>query len=933
MSIIALPESDVRQLGSPLVISTPISLVKELLDNAIDAKATTVEVLISPNTIDKIEVRDNGIGIHPNDYDSLGRRGHTSKLKTFEELRTLAGTTLGFRGEALASANAMAQVTITTKTSSDPVAAVLQIIPKTGGVLKHKVGSAPVGTTVSITGLYSELRVREQIIVKEVPKTLDKIKELLRSYAMARPQLKLALKVLKTPKLNWTYPPTRDADIKEAVRHLFGTEVVAQCLVKTGSFGRSTGEDTLVEAHDGHPEASFVFEALMIRPKASFTRLPKLRYFSVDHRPIAGSKGTIKKLMSVYLKYLGNAPESGSLTKPLGDAFIRININCPRGSYDVNIEPSKDNVLFQDEQSVIDYFEEFCQDVYGPLKVADMKTSSQAKGGENSPSAPDEEYPFIDYPPRTRTHNTESDISREDAGLGDTTAVPILGGEVVAMELPQSDRICDHELSKDTSRLPRTRSFQRSQSPPAPSTGATINTKVFQRDPDYTPIQACGDEKADRGPLGMSSLRTDMSTDFSERTDGYTRAKKRARTTQHITPSEDTVRGMEYPAGQDSNPWSIARLTAHHEQTDSPTVTGALLVSQDMNFSQVFTPDPDVLRHRGAPPRDLDVPPSLRHPYIRGDENSVPHASNRSPVSSPMRAYPRQSNVSQRRRVQPPWTPPSSIQKAQEQWKNENSSSRKLSPAGFRQTTLSFDRFQHPREPRHSQGNGDKLHSHPQARNAERGPIAPVHPQNILFTATQNFGETHASLSEQEDGSSVPLTQRSPTARKRATQRDKPFASLCSANVRTDHSCAEDKEPIPTLLPSGDPRAYLLRRQKSVAAAESTSNPKKLRRMKSNLLPMENIPIDGQIHGLILPAHVNMQYLSESVAFIERYDKYVIEGDVTEALDIDLSESRIIEERLDMLLSNWSEKLTGETVEVESNLSALLKGKGVEVQL
>src|SRR5690348_6177351 len=108
MPISALSEGTVRTLGSALVITSPLLLLKELLDNAIDSGATSVDVIVSPNTVDKIEVRDNGHGIDPGNFESLGRPGHTSKLRSFDELSKVGATTLGFRGAALASANTLA---------------------------------------------------------------------------------------------------------------------------------------------------------------------------------------------------------------------------------------------------------------------------------------------------------------------------------------------------------------------------------------------------------------------------------------------------------------------------------------------------------------------------------------------------------------------------------------------------------------------------------------------------------------------------------------------------------------------------------------------------------------------------------------------------------------------------------------------------------
>lgn len=294
MPITALPGSVAKRLAGHLNIASPVILVKELLDNAIDAQATSVEIIISSNTVDKIEVRDNGVGIYPDDYDSLGRRGHTSKLKTFEELTVRANTSLGFRGEALASANAMAEkVCVITKTSSDPVAASLQLHPKTGGVLTHHPASAPIGTTVIATGLYIETPVREQVIIREASKSLDGLKELLRSYVMARPQLRLQFKVLKLPRLNWSYAPRPTAGLQEAVLQIHGAAVLSQCMEQS-----CTNDISKFQARPTQP--SFGFEAVIVKPDAQLHLLPKGRYFSVDRRPLKPTRGTMKKLLSTY---------------------------------------------------------------------------------------------------------------------------------------------------------------------------------------------------------------------------------------------------------------------------------------------------------------------------------------------------------------------------------------------------------------------------------------------------------------------------------------------------------------------------------------------------------------------------------------------------------------------------------------------------------
>jgi DNA mismatch repair protein MutL len=149
-----------------VVYTSPVSFVKELVDNAIDAQATSVEIFLSPNTTDCIEVRDNGHGIRPEDFKALGHRGHTSKLRKFQDLQTVRPVTLGFRGDALASAAVMSTLVITTRAVGEPTASRLHMSEQ-GGVQMVERVAGPVGTAVKATQLFANLPVRKQWALKE----------------------------------------------------------------------------------------------------------------------------------------------------------------------------------------------------------------------------------------------------------------------------------------------------------------------------------------------------------------------------------------------------------------------------------------------------------------------------------------------------------------------------------------------------------------------------------------------------------------------------------------------------------------------------------------------------------------------------------------------------------------------------------------------
>ncbi len=128
MPIAALAPGVVVALGSAQVLTTPVSVVKELVDNALDAGAHAIFVDVSTNTLDCIQVKDDGRGIAAEDRDHVARRHCTSKIRDLQDLNTLGGTSLGFRGEALASAAEMAgRLEIMTRTEGEVTATKLTI--------------------------------------------------------------------------------------------------------------------------------------------------------------------------------------------------------------------------------------------------------------------------------------------------------------------------------------------------------------------------------------------------------------------------------------------------------------------------------------------------------------------------------------------------------------------------------------------------------------------------------------------------------------------------------------------------------------------------------------------------------------------------------------------------------------------------------------
>ncbi|RFU75605.1 dna mismatch repair [Trichoderma arundinaceum] len=368
MPISALSQSTVRLLGSSVVITKPCDVVKELIDNAIDAGASLVEIAISPNFLDTIRVRDDGHGIDIDDFDALGRRAHTSKLKAFDELGLRARETLGFRGEALAAMNTFAAVIITTRTAKEVIATRLQLHSVVGGVENRRPVSAPIGTTVQITKLFETLPARKQYCLKNSAKYIQFTKDLLKAYALARPHLRLLFKVLGEASHCWSYTPTSATGVNEAALQIFGKLLANSCI----HVSRNSGCDRTAGFQlDQQPSEDFILEALIPKPDFDVQAVKgKGLYLSIDSRPASSTCAIAKKLMTIFKIHLHRIADSEERTN-ISSPFIRLNIRCPPYSYDANVMPLKDEVVFGDEDKVMTCFEGLCRKIYPKKSLHD----------------------------------------------------------------------------------------------------------------------------------------------------------------------------------------------------------------------------------------------------------------------------------------------------------------------------------------------------------------------------------------------------------------------------------------------------------------------------------------------------------------------------------------------------------------------------------
>ena len=175
---------DAEKIAAGEVVERPANIVKELIENSIDANAKEIRVIIKNAGKSLIHVIDDGIGIPPDEVEIAFQRHTSSKIKTVEDLNHLS--TLGFRGEALASIAAVSEVEIVSKTADHELGVSLSI--KGGRVIERKELACTTGTQVKVKKLFYNVPARLKFLKKDLTE-LAHITDILQRYALTYPNL------------------------------------------------------------------------------------------------------------------------------------------------------------------------------------------------------------------------------------------------------------------------------------------------------------------------------------------------------------------------------------------------------------------------------------------------------------------------------------------------------------------------------------------------------------------------------------------------------------------------------------------------------------------------------------------------------------------------------------------------------------------------
>ena len=191
--IILLDDLTINKIAAGEVIERPASAIKEVMENSIDAGATSITVEIRNGGISYIRVTDNGKGIMPDDMEIAFERHATSKLRNADELNEI--TSMGFRGEALASIAAIAKVTLVSKTRENDIG--YQVVAEGGKIIEKQEAGCQNGTSITIENLFFNTPVRYKFLKKDFTES-GYIEDVVTRIALVHPEI--AVKFINTGK-------------------------------------------------------------------------------------------------------------------------------------------------------------------------------------------------------------------------------------------------------------------------------------------------------------------------------------------------------------------------------------------------------------------------------------------------------------------------------------------------------------------------------------------------------------------------------------------------------------------------------------------------------------------------------------------------------------------------------------------------------------
>ena len=312
-NIVLLDDLTINKIAAGEVVERPASVIKEMVENSIDAGATIINVEIRNGGISYIRISDNGKGIQKDDMEIAFERHTTSKIRQASDLETVKS--MGFRGEALASIAAIAHVEMVSKYQEEPVGN--RIVVEAGNVLEFEETGCPQGTSITVTNLFFNTPVRYKFLKKDFTEA-GYIEDVVTRIALVNPDI--AIKLVNSGKT--VIQTTGNGSLQDVIYAIYGKDIASNVL-----------------------DVDYQYEDLHIT--------------GVIGRPQIARSNRSNQLFFVNKRYIKDKILTGATEKafkgliPIGQyGFLILNIDMNPAKVDVNVHPAKLEVRFAEENTI-----------------------------------------------------------------------------------------------------------------------------------------------------------------------------------------------------------------------------------------------------------------------------------------------------------------------------------------------------------------------------------------------------------------------------------------------------------------------------------------------------------------------------------------------------------------------------------------------------
>ena len=340
-NIVLLDDLTINKIAAGEVIERPASVIKEMVENSIDAGANNITVEIKNGGISFIKVTDNGKGIAQDDLEIAFERHATSKIRSADDLDTV--TSMGFRGEALASIAAIANVEMVSKTEEQEIG--YKVVVEAGDILEKEEAGCRTGTTITVRNLFFNTPVRYKFLKKDYTES-GYIEDVITRIALVNPNV--AIKLINTGKT--VIQTNGNGDLKSVIYSIYGKDIANGIMELSYQY-----EDIKIEGVIGKPEIA--------RSNRSNQLFFVNKRYIKDKTLTAATEQAYKGLI------------------PIGRfGFVVLNLEMNPAKVDVNVHPAKLEVRFQEENKVFQAIYHAIKDTLlkGELVANTSKTETES---------------------------------------------------------------------------------------------------------------------------------------------------------------------------------------------------------------------------------------------------------------------------------------------------------------------------------------------------------------------------------------------------------------------------------------------------------------------------------------------------------------------------------------------------------------------------